>query len=196
MLNRTAGNINHEIHRCIQGDHKYQKIIYERYRGFAFKTVFRYIYHYEKASDVVNDGFVRFFKHLPGFIDRPGIGTEKLLMGWLKKIMINSSIDELRKGSMLPEIGAIPDEVWDIPGNTQDADQLLLYKELMVLVKELPPAYRIAFNLFVIDGYSHIEIAALMNITIGTSKSNVSRARALLQKKLKRTEEIKYAGYK
>ncbi len=96
--------------------------------------------------------------------------------------MINASIDELRKGQMLPEIGGIPDYIWEITDNNNDADQQLLYKELYVLILELPPAYRLVFNLYVIDGYSHAEISKMLNIPVGTSKSNLSRARTDLTK--------------
>ena len=99
--------------------------------------------------------------------------------------------DELRRGSMLPEIGGIPEHVWEIADNSQDADQLLLYKDLIILIKELPPAYRTVFNLYIIDGYTHSEIADLMKIAIGTSKSNLSKARVLLQKSIKKMEEGK-----
>lgn len=173
------------------GDHKYQKIVYERYRGYALKIVFRYIYRYEKALDIVNDGFVKMFNSFSKFEMSHDTNNEKILMGWLKKIMINTAIDELRKANMLPEIGGIPDDVWEIADNNQDAYQLLLYKDIIILIKELPPAYRAVFNLYVIDGYSHSEIADMMSIAIGTSKSNLSRARALLQKSLKKMEEGK-----
>ena len=85
-------------------------------------------------------------------------------MGWLKRIMINTAIDELRKNKMLPEIGGILDYVWEITDNNQDADQLLLYKDLIILIKELPPAYHTVFNLYVIDGYNHYEIADLLKL--------------------------------
>jgi RNA polymerase sigma-70 factor (ECF subfamily) len=68
---------------------------------------------------------------------------------------------------------------------------LINYKDLVVLIKELPPVYRIIFNLYVIDGYSHCEIAAIMNVPEGTSKSGLSRARMLLRKKIKKLEEVK-----
>jgi RNA polymerase sigma factor (sigma-70 family) len=103
--------------------------------------------------------------------------------------MINTSIDVLRKGKMLPETGGIPEYVWDYTHKDDEADQLLLYKELIILVKELPPAYRMVFNLYVIDGYTHNEIADLLNIPTGTSKSSLSRARELLQQSLKKIED-------
>jgi RNA polymerase sigma-70 factor (ECF subfamily) len=74
-----------------------------------------------------------------------------------------------------------------------DADQQLLYKQLITLVKELPPSYRIVFNMYEIDGFSHPEIAEILRIPVGTSKSNLSRAKAILQNKIRKSEEINYA---
>jgi RNA polymerase sigma factor (sigma-70 family) len=183
-------NLAHIIEGCKRREHKYQRMIYENFYGYALKTVFRYIYRYERAVDVVNDGFVKLFSHFDQFKCADAVHIERMLMGWIRRIMINTAIDELRKNSLLPEIGGIPDHVWDVPDNSQKADQLVMYKELVSYVKELPPAYRAVFNLFVIDGYSHYEIADLLGVSVGTSKSNLSRARVLLQKFLKKSEEI------
>jgi RNA polymerase sigma-70 factor (ECF subfamily) len=153
--------------------------------------VFRYIYRYEKAIDVVNDGFVKVFNHFDQFNPREEDDLEKQFMGWLKRIMINSAIDELRRNNMMPEIGGISEEVWDIPDHTYGADRLLLYRDLILLIKELPPNYRIVFNLYVIDGYTHAEIADMLSISIGTSKSSLSRARNILQSNIRKMEESK-----
>ena len=177
------------IKGCIAKDHKYQKILYEQFRGYALKIVFRYIYQYEKAVDVVNDGFVKLFHHFHKFEICTNGDNERLLMGWLKRIMINTAIDELRRANMHMETGDIPQHVWDLTDKTHNADQLLLYKDLITLVKQLPPAYRIVFNLYVIDGYSHNQIADMLNMPPGTSKSTLSRARALLQKSIKNIDE-------
>jgi RNA polymerase sigma factor (sigma-70 family) len=183
-------NIREIIRGCNDNDHKYQKILYERYFGFALKTVFRYIYRYEKAVDVVNDAFVKLFAGISKFKTNEE-HIEKIWMGWMKRILINAAIDELRKGNMLPEIGGIPGWVWDLPDDSQDSSRLLFYKDLVMLIKELPPAYRAVFNLYVIDGYTHHEIAEMLHIAVGTSKSNLSRARELLQKSIKKMEEEK-----
>ena len=185
----------HIIRGCAEKKHKYQKIVYEHYYGFSLKTVFRYIYHYDKAALVVNDGFIKAFKNFENFKPENPEEAEKILMGWLKRIMINTAIDELRKNKMLPEIGGIPDHVFNLPDHSQDADRMVLYKELIIMIKELPATYRTIFNLYVLDGYSHIEIADIMNIAIGTSKSGLSRARALLQESIKKLEEVNYAQY-
>lgn len=184
-------SITHIIQGCIKREYRYQRIVYDRYKGYALKIVFRYIYRYEKAVDVVNDSFVKLFNNFTKFEPGSDADNEKKLLGWFKKILVNTAIDELRRGSMLPEIGGIPEHVWEIKDTSQDAEQLLLYKDLIILIKELPPSYRVVFNLYVIDGYSHTEIADMMKTSIGTSKSSLSRARMLLQNNIKKMEEEK-----
>lgn len=166
--------------------------MYEHYRGFALKVVFRYIYKYEKAIDVVNEGFLKLLTSIDRFKitdTDDDISVEKKLMAWLKKILVNACIDELRRSAMTPDIGGIPDYVWDIADNSHDADTLLLYKELIILIKQLPPPYRVVFNLYVIDGYSHAEISEMLNMPVGTCKSTLSRARTLLQKSIRQSED-------
>ena len=180
--------IDEIIQGCARKDPAYQKIVYERFYGFALKIVFRYIYRYDSAVDIANDGFVKFFQHAHRFRTDLAINSERMLMGFIKKIMINVAIDELRKNRMTPEIGGIPEYVWSISSKEQEADQQLVYKELIILVKSLPPQYRAVFNLYVIDGFSHLEIADLLAIPVGTSKSNLSRARTLLQQSIKKSE--------
>lgn len=186
------------IKGCAGKEHKYQKVLYDHYYGYALKIVFRYLYRYEKAVDATNDGFVKLFRHFETFMPAStATETERMLMGYIKKIMINTAIDELRRGRMLPEIGGIPEDVWEMAGKDQDADQLVLYKDLVTMIKELPPQYRVVFNMYVIDGYNHHEIADLLNTAVGTSKSALSRARVLLQKAIQHSEEERnYAVYR
>ena len=182
-------NINEIIEGCVNREPKCQRTFYDSYRHFALKIVFRYIYRYEKAEDVVTDGFIKAFDHFHQFKKDDEENLEKLLAGWLKRIMINCAIDELRRNNMMPEIGGIPDEVWDITDRSDNADQLLLYKDLVTQIKELPPNYRIVFNLYVVDGYTHSQIADLLNISVSTSRSSLSRAKAILQSRIKNTEQ-------
>src|SRR5919205_851965 len=167
---------------CLVNDHKCQKKLYERYYGYALKVVFRYIYRYDKAVDVVNDGFVKIFRSFKKFECAEHEHLEKIWMGWLKRIMINTAIDELRRNNMIPEIGSLPDYAWDVQDKSGGADQQILYKELICQVKKLPPSYRVAFNMYVIDGFSHQEIAEQLGISTGTSKSNLAKARIQLKK--------------
>lgn len=175
-------NLYSIIEGCLTNDQKCQKKLYERYYGFALKIVFRYIYRYEKATDVVNDGFVKIFNHFKKFECAEKEHLEKIWMGWVKRIMINTAIDELRKNNMMPEIGDLPDYIWELHDKSAGADQGLLYKELICQLKKLPPSYNVAFNMYVIDGYSHGEIAERLGISVGASKSNLSKAKMQLRK--------------
>lgn len=175
------------IEGCKHNDRRDSKALYERYYGYSLKIVFRYIYRYDKAVDVVNDGFVKVFAKIESFICGPSQNMEMMFMGWLRTIMINTSIDRLRKDHYLPEIGINNAEIW-IADKSNTADEPLLYKELIKQVKKLPSAYRTVFNLYVIDGFKHHEIAAKLNIAIGTSKSNLSKAKALLKTYVNKTE--------
>ena len=176
------------ISGCAYNDHKYQKKLYERYYGYALKTVFRYIFTYDKAVDVVNDGFVKLFRHFARFEAEDTENIERMLMGWIRRIMINTAIDELRKSNQIPEAGYTSDAVWNETNQGDNADQLLLYKDLMEQVRRLPPMYRTVFNMHVIDGLNHNEIAEALGIAVGTSKSNLWKARQLLQTHLKERE--------
>ncbi len=175
---------------CREGDRKSQKLLYEKYHSFAMKIVFRYIYNYEEAVEVTNDGFVKVFLSIDKFIfEEPG-SIEKMLGGWIRKIMINCSIDLLRKKMLLPEIGGIPEYVWNIRETAPSIEQLLIYKELVMQIKKLPPVLRIVFNMHIIDGYKHIEIAEILGIPVGTSKSSLMKARALMQKFINQKESL------
>jgi RNA polymerase sigma-70 factor (ECF subfamily) len=170
------------IKGCLTNDHKCQKKLYEHYFGYALKIVFRYIYRYEKAIDIVNDGFVKIFSSFKKFDCPEKEHLEKIWMGWMKRIMINTAIDELRRNNMMPEIGGLPDHIWELQDSGESADQKIFYKELICEVKKLPPSYRVAFNMYVIDGFSHQEIAEKLGISVGTSKSNLAKARMQLKK--------------
>ena len=175
------------IDGCLQNNHRACKQLYEQYYGYSLKIVFRYIYRYDKAVDVVNDGFVKVFTKLGTFHYEPSQNVEMIFMGWLKTIMIHTAIDRLRKDNFLPEIGMTNEDIW-VADKLQSADQSLLYKELINEIKKLPPGYRVVFNMYVIDGFSHQEIANQLKISVGTSKSNLSKAKALLRSYIKVNE--------
>lgn len=179
------------IEGCKRKETRCQKILYERFYGYALKIAYRYIYRYDEAVNITNDGFVKLFRHIERFKYEDKDFPERLLMSWLKRIIINTSIDELRKSNMTLEIGGIPEYVWEETDHSRNADQTLLYKELISYVKKLPPMYRIVFNMFVIEGWSHIEISYALGISTGTSKSNLSRARSILREIIKEKEEVK-----
>ncbi|TCJ17895.1 RNA polymerase sigma factor [Flaviaesturariibacter flavus] len=176
------------MERCIRQDHREQRALYEHFYGYCLKTVFRYVYHYDNAVDVVNDGFVKVFRNLEKFRQPPGVNLEMIFMGWMKTIMVNTAIDFLRRNSFLQEVGALSDSVWEEAAPGVSSDNALLYKELITEVRKLPPAYRTVFNMYVIDGFSHQEIADQLGIAVGTSKSNLAKARMSLQRIIKKSE--------
>ncbi len=185
----------HLIEGCTENNQRDQKALYERYYGYCLKTVFRYIYRYDQAVDVVNDGFVKVFRNFQKFNYTPGDELEMVLMGWMRRIMINTAIDHLRKNNFMPEIGDISENIWMQHDKSQGSDQGILYKELIQQIKRLPPSYRTVFNLYVIDGFTHHEISEKLGISVGTSKSNLSKARVQLQKFIKSNDsEIEYAA--
>ncbi|HTE12676.1 MAG TPA: RNA polymerase sigma factor [Chitinophagaceae bacterium] len=175
---------------CIENNQGDQKVFYERYYGYCLKIVFRYIYRYDRAVDVVNDSFVKIFGKMHTFHCGQASKIEFIMMGWMKTIMINTAIDRLRKDDFLPEIGLTNEGIW-IADRSQASDQALLYEDIIKEIKKLPPAYRVVFNMYVIDGFTHQEIANQLNIAVGTSKSNLSKARVLLQSFIKKADEAK-----
>lgn len=183
-------NLHQIIEGCIKNNHRDQRNLYELFFGYSLKIVFRYIYRYDTAVDVVTDGFVKLFKNIGRFQYSQSQNIEMMLMGWMRTIMIHTAIDHLRKENLLPEIGAIDEHIWQEEDKKgQSPDQALLYKEIVVQIKKLPPSYRIVFNMYVIDGFTHQEIGNQLGISVGTSKSNLFKARAILQKYIKNENE-------
>jgi RNA polymerase sigma-70 factor (ECF subfamily) len=172
------------ISGCANDEAKSQKLFYERYLGYALKIAFRYVGSYENAAHAANDAFIKIFKAFKKFEVRDAENAEAMVMGWIRRIVINVSIDYMRKESLIAERSSFTKNEWFKEGSANNAESQLMYKELIALVKKLSPAYRVVFNLHVIDGYSHVEIAQMLGISVGTSKSNLAKARAFLQKHL------------
>ncbi|MEO7445347.1 MAG: RNA polymerase sigma factor [Ferruginibacter sp.] len=183
-------NLHDIIKGCQGGNEKAQKNLYENYYGLSLKIVFRYIYHFENAREVVHDGFVKIYTKIHLFTCDDISKIQPRFYSWLKTIMVHTAIDALRKNKLLPEIGILTDAAW-LKDDAANAADMLFYKELIVQVKKLPPGYRIVFNMFVIDGYSHKEISIYLGISEGASKSNLFKARGILQDWVKKAEEEK-----
>jgi RNA polymerase sigma-70 factor (ECF subfamily) len=162
------------IRGCIKQDRKCQKMLYKAFYGFAMGICLRYANNRDEASEVMNQGFFKVFTHIDRFdMSRP-------FKAWLGKIMMNVSIDFYRANLKM----AYTDDL-EKAENLSDGDMVdknLHYNDLLMMVQQLPPAYRTVFNLFAIEGYSHEEIAEMLNINAGTSKSNLHKARQKLKK--------------
>ncbi len=170
------------LNGCINNDSRSQKTFYDRYLNYTLKIAFRYISSYEDAAIVANDAFIKIFRSLYKFEIRNDTAIEAMLMGWMRKIVITTSLDHLRKESSMNGKMNYTESFELKISSSNDGQNQLLYDELIGVIKKLSPGYRAVFNLYVIDGYSHKEIAATLGITEGTSKSNLSKAKAFLQK--------------
>ena len=155
-------------------DPKAQRQVYDKYSTRMLGLCFRYICDEMAAEDVMVEGFLKVFSKIDQF------NSDGSFEGWIRRIMVNESLGHLRKQKRILEDN-LSDEANNIPDYIQ-ADQQLEMQELLDLIERLPTGYRTVFNLYAIEGYAHIEIAEMLGITESTSKSQLHRARALLQK--------------
>lgn len=164
------------IQGCKRNDRDSQRLLYQHYYSYALSICIRYSRSVMEAKEVVNDGFMKVFGKIGQY------NSDSPFKGWLRKIMIHTSIDQYRKElkhQHAESINAANPEFIQ-----PDAISHLSHEELIGLVQCLSPAYRAVFNLYVIDGYTHPEIAKLLKISTGTSKSNLLKARENLRKML------------
>jgi len=164
----------HQLVRgCIKQDRKSQKMLYKAFYGFAMAICLRYTGDRDEASGVLNQGFFNVFKNIERY------DQERSFKAWLGKIMTNVSIDHYRANLKMAYTDDL--EAAEHISDGDYTDKNLNYADLLAMVQKLPNAYRTVFNLFAIDGYSHEEIAEMLNINPGTSKSNLFKARQKLK---------------
>lgn len=144
----------------------------------------RYCDSQDDAMEVVNDGFLKIFRSISSFSPRSD-NYEASLMAWLKSIMVHTAIDHYRKKKNGYLVKGIEETHNDLSDASQSALDIMSYKEILALLQGLSPVYRTVFNLYVLDGFKHEEIAKKLNISVGTSKSNLAKARANIQKMLR-----------
>nr|WP_255709963.1 sigma-70 family RNA polymerase sigma factor [Pontibacter harenae] len=155
--------------------------MYERYASQMFGVCLRYLKNQMDAEEALLNGFMKVYQHIGRF------EAKGSFEGWVRRIMVNEALSFLRKKEPLHL--AVVDSTIQIAGSG-GADHDLGEGELMDLVRALPAGYRAVFNLYAIEGYSHKEIADMLNITEGTSKSQLSKARAMLQRRLTGEEAL------
>ena len=177
----SADELTLHIRGCTLNNRESQKKIYCSFYGYAMAVCNRYTNNQEDAVEILNDGFLKVFRELqnysPAYSDV--IGSFK---GWLRKIMMYTAIDHFRKfhkHQMMTELDTV---VFQLPSGGEDALERISYDEIISAIKELSPGYRTVLNLFIVEGQSHEEIAEQLGISIGTSKSNLAKARRQLQK--------------
>ena len=171
------------IESCKKGNRAAQKILYDRLAPRMFPVCLRYIGDRTAAEDILQDGFITLFTRLDSY---KGEGSFE---GWARRIFVTTALMSLRKKDALK----VSDELEAVRGmkaDTASQMQNIGYKELMQLVMSLPPGFRTVFNMYAIEGYSHKEIAEMLGITETTSRTQFSRARAWLQNKIQKIENV------
>ena len=166
------------VEKCRKGDGKAQKKLFDLLSPKMFAVCLRYMGSRDAAEDVLQDGFVTLFSKLDSYA---GDGSFE---GWSRKVFINTALMELRRKDTL-KMGVGLEEVSGMAGGGATQIQNIGYKELMKLVMSLPAGYRTVFNMAVIEGYSHHEIAPELGISEATSRSQLQRARKILQEKIR-----------
>ncbi|MGZ3866465.1 MAG: RNA polymerase sigma factor [Bacteroidia bacterium] len=161
------------IKKCIAGDRSCQEMLYRKYASKMFGVSLGYVNSHDDAKDVLQEAFIKVFESLKKY---NGQGSFE---GWIRRIVVNTAIDFYRK--VLKEQKNVRfDEVFEVKSEISTLDRIH-EKELLELIRRLPEGARIIFNLYVIEGYSHDEIAGMLNISLSTSKSQFWRAKGLLQ---------------
>ena len=180
----------HIIQGCVKANRDSQKLFYQLHYGYSIGICMRYCTNPDDAAEVVNDGFLKIFRALDAF-NPQYTDVEASLKGWMKRIMINTAIDHLRKNRQRFLTAEIFDKHFNMADEMETSIDRMSYNEILSVIQRLSPVYRAVFNLFVIDGYKHEEIAQKLKISVGASKSNLAKARMNL-KKLLLTEDIHY----
>lgn len=161
------------IDGCLQGDRRMQYELYQRFAPKMYGVCLRYAANAAEAEDILQEGFIKVFGKLDSF------RREGSFEGWVRRIFVNTAIEHFRKKSYLQPITDKEEGVYEAK-NLSVLDNLA-EKDIIGLVQELSPGYRTVFNLYVVEGYTHREIADQLGISEGTSKSQLSRAKLILQ---------------
>ena len=165
------------IRGCIEGDRQMQKELYARFAPKMYAVCLRYANNNNDAQDLLQEGFIKVYKNLHRF------RAEGSFEGWIRRVFINSSIEHYRK--KVQNLATVSEkEENTIEGTDISALDNLAEKDILDLIQQLSPGYRTVFNLYVVEGYSHKDIGEKLGISEGTSKSQLARAKSILQKKV------------
>jgi RNA polymerase sigma-70 factor (ECF subfamily) len=174
--------VSEMIEGCIKGNRRMQELLYQTYAPKMFGICLRYTGATADAQDVLQDGFIKAFNKLEGY------KSEGSFEGWLKRIFIHTAIDQLHKKNPVQTITDVQENI------IEDMDwsvlEQLAAEEVMELVRQLPDSNRTIFNLFVVEGYTHKNIAEMLGISEGTSKAQLAKAKGILQSMLSRNRNF------
>lgn len=171
------------VEGCRRQDRITQRQLYERFAGKLFVVCKRYVKDADEAEDILQDAFVKIYRHISQF------RFECPLEAWLKRVVINTALKHLRKQQPWDQTMDVQDLAPVLP-QADESLPALNYQYLLQLIQQLPPGCRTVFNLYAIEGYNHPEIAEMLDIAEGTSKSQYARARNLLQQKLQSDKRL------
>jgi len=163
------------IKNCVKQNAEAQSQLYKQYASKLFSLCLKYSKNYAEAEDNLHDAFITVFSKINQYNNKGSFE------GWLKRIAINTSLQGYRKNVGVYDI-VNESDIEDVSVDINDEDLNIDF--LLKIIQDLPNRYRLIFNLYVLDGYSHVEISDLINISIGTSKSNLARARLILKQKI------------
>lgn len=179
----SAEELSLHIQGCVINDRLSQNKIYTSFYNYALTICSIYTSDYNDSVEILNDGFLKVFSELYRY--RPAYkDTIQSFKGWLRRIMIYTAIDHFRKNRKYRFMKEIDNEIADLSSGDNDALDGISYQEIIRSMQQLTPGYRIIFNLFILEQFSHEEISKQLGISIGTSKSNLARGRKQLQKLL------------
>lgn len=167
-------SIEQLIQKCKKQDLKSQEQLYKLYANKLFAVSLKYSRNYEEAEDNLQDAFLTILKKIAQYKNKGSFE------GWMKRIVINTALQRYRK----QDVFQIIDEESIKEPEVEVNEEELSLPFLLQVIQELPDRYRMVFNLYALDGFSHKEIAEMMNISTGTSKSNLARARKILKSKV------------
>jgi RNA polymerase sigma factor (sigma-70 family) len=166
------------IDGCLEGNRRDQELLYRRHAPKLYGVCLQYSGNDEEARDILQEGFIKIFENLESYKHQGSFE------GWMRRITVNTALEKFRSRNTLYRVDDI-DQITEPDAEPDNEDYAgLEANDLLSIIRELPPKYRIIFNLFAIEGYSHKEISKMVNISEGTSKSNLSRARAILQRRV------------
>jgi len=172
---------------CRNGEAWAQKQIYEQYAPAMMSVCMRYCGDYETARDILQEGFIKVFTKIDSFADIGAFG------GWIRRIMVTTALEYLRKNDVLKQTDDIDDHSMSFEDYAPDVLENLTADDLMNCVAQLSDGYRTVFNMYAIEGYSHAEIADSLGISENTSRSQFMRARNILQKNVEQLLGTEYA---
>ena len=184
----SAEDLKIHIRRCVENDRESQKKLYTSFYGYGMAICERYTKRKEDAMEIYNDSFLKIFKEINRY--KPSYENEmNSFIGWIRKIIIYTAIDHNRKYYKQNMTSDGDGSLMYIPAQEENALDAMSYEEIINAISGLSPVYRTVLNMFIVDGFSHEEISSQLGIAVGTSKSNLFKAKVQLQKILKKSNK-------